>query len=338
VAVTCREFLELLDADAVAGSAAARDHAASCAACGRALARARAASRELRAMGDEALPPFLAERVMARVRTARRAPAVAPVWWRRAHLLPALATLVVAILGGVALWRALGRSLPVEEARLGATRTEARVAPNGEEAAEQRSARPVPTAPGEVAGVAAAPAGAPARSRSALPVASAPRREASGAPAEPALAPRPHAATKGEREAPDEARRVAAGAEVDALAAAPAAPAATVEVATAPGADASAGKRLADRAAFGAAAAGTRASPARVAVRVQAPDGAVVRTIAMSDAGAPPPGVRWLLRVGRDGTLTLTDLAGSAIGERHPRTVAELATAGLPPGDFLLER
>lgn len=99
--MTCEEFLHLLDNEAPVASGEAGAHLASCNACRRAWERAQAMRRELRAMREEPLPPFLHARLIAHLhadRTARRP------WWnvaaRPAWAGAALVTLLLVAVSG----------------------------------------------------------------------------------------------------------------------------------------------------------------------------------------------------------------------------------------------
>jgi hypothetical protein len=70
MAMTCAEFLRLLDEDGPIDGRDAKAHVQSCAPCRGALARWEAVRRELRSMKEEPAPPFLHSRVMIHVRTA----------------------------------------------------------------------------------------------------------------------------------------------------------------------------------------------------------------------------------------------------------------------------
>jgi hypothetical protein len=109
--MTCAELLRRLDADEPLDVAEVREHAASCASCRAALARWRAAAGELRRWHEEPAPPFLHGRIMTSLRAARaRRP-----WWavlvsgpRPAWALSALATVFVAVIGGLVVWHGRG--------------------------------------------------------------------------------------------------------------------------------------------------------------------------------------------------------------------------------------
>jgi hypothetical protein len=369
VAVNCREFLALLDAEHGGLPPGARVHAASCAACARAIERAIAVRRELHAMAEEPAPAFLAERVMATVRAERREDAPRPRALWRLRPAPALAAVAAVALFGLVLTLFL-RSAPepVREARSAAARDEsaapARVAP------PQVTDRIPPPLPAE----AAVPAPtAPARAKSEPPDARVPRAAArapgedSGAAAsakgnEARLADRAGAAAV----APDapaedesaagwpgavggvaapvegsETREPAHAAEVTPASASErqrdaekkmgATAFAKQEATAAPGQE---GVRREIAAALGA-------TPAELVLVTIAPLSSAThpaRILHLPAGDAPPPGTSWIVDVARDRTISLRDAAGIGIGVTHPATLAALRGAGLPPGRYLLSR
>ena len=369
MAVNCREFLALLDAEPGALPPGAQIHVASCRHCARALERAIAVRRELHAMAAEPAPAFLAERVMAKVRAQRREETSRPRALWRLRPAPALAAVAAIALFGLALALFL-RSAPepVREARSAAARDEsalpARAAP------PQVSDRVPPPSPAQ----AAVPAPtAPARAKGEPPAARAPRaaarapEEDSGAAAsakgnEARLADRAGA----DAVAPDAAGEleVMAGlpgavggvaAPVEGSKAREAAPAAEVALAPEPERQRDADKRMA---ATAFAKQDAKAAPGQEGVRREiavalgaTPPELVLVTIApLSSAthparilhlpagDAPPPGTSWIVDVARDRAISLRDAAGIDIGVTHPDTLAALHGADLPSGRYLLSR
>jgi hypothetical protein len=329
VAVTCQEFVRLLDADGVASSAEALTHAASCPACGHALERWQATQRELRAMGEEPVPEYLAVRVMARLRSerqdvARRVQLTSP--WRRLRLLPAAAMLAVVASGSVAVWHLLhGGGAPLEEPR-----------PAPPTATTRETAQPPRTKAERVA-----PAAPPARKlreqRPDTPLAAQHQRQAAApAPADRTLslqlaAPPPAAGAATRDEAPRDAGGVVGGAFAPAPAAEPQAKA-----------DGRAG------AAANQPAAAPAEAPRALVLREEAPVGTVVSVqpvaggkavvVLLAPDDTPRPGETWLADVMANGRITLSDAAGRDLAAAHPNAIALLRAAGLKPGPYLLHR
>jgi hypothetical protein len=356
VAVNCREFLALLDTEGDSPPPDARAHAASCPACARALERALAVRRELRAMGDEAPPAFLAERVMARVRAERAAP-TAPVR-ARAFLRPAFAAaaLVAVVCLGYVLHSVLRRTAaPVQEARSAAARGESL-----QRAGEAAAPPAAPAAPEPKVALSAAPAAA-------VP---APAREARkpGGAAAPSAAPYELETDAGTTTAEpekglaavrrDEGRAaprdetgadaagmvggVAASRAIDAAENAAAEPAPPEFGARDQGAAPTLAKL--DTAAVPAATAtplrdAAASAPAElVEARLAQSTGEAARPLPLPASAAPPEGARWVVHVSPVGVIVLRDAAGRDIGAAHPATLAALRDAALAPGRYLLSR
>jgi hypothetical protein len=361
--MNCREFLASLDAEPGALPPGAQMHAASCGRCARALARAIAVRSDLHAMGEEPAPPFLAERVLARVRAERRAAAPGA---RRSWLLrPAPALAAAAVLVGVVFTLLLRSTpLPLREARSGIDR---------HEAAPARAAAPAPEARTGNAPAASRPVpSAPAAELQAKDVAQAVRRRAVAVPAAGDEKPRP--ATPAEHEVPaaEGATVAAAGAagESDRAAVAPragggaaprdanevrepAAEPAEVAFAAAPEPQqvrAKAGGPIVAHQELASAAtpAGARGGPAAAAANAGAtvavavipalPDGRPARGVTLREPDAPPPGATWTVEVAAERAPVLRDTAGADISAAHPGTLAALRAAALAPGRWTLAR
>ena len=325
--MNCREFLALLDAGDAPLPAAADTHAAACPACARARERWELTRRELRALAEEAPPPFLAERVMARVRAERERTAVPAL----ARLRPALAAavLVVASVAGFALWTALrDAGTPVQEARSAGGAQDKRELAKEDAAAAGAAATAVtvPTAPAaQVARRAAPPpprqrdkgeprvvAAAAEKRAGPAPVRDA-ATEAAVAPAAPAEAP----VVGGIAPPPNRER------ERDETAAREAAP------------EARASRAEPALARLEAAPAATEPRPALVLVGRE--DG-TRRSLPGAAGAGPAPGERWTVVVGRDGAVTLLDGAGRELGGEHGAVLAAIRTLAPPAGTYLLLR
>jgi hypothetical protein len=365
VAVNCREFLALLDAEPDALPPAARAHAAACPGCARAVERVAAARADLRAMGDEVAPPFLAERVLARVRAERRdaAPGARRSWLPR----PAPALAAAAVVVGIALVALLrGTPEPPLEARSNTTRDKAapatQVAPtSGDRAAAPAASSPLPPpraavpqakdeAPAVRRRAAAAPAAREEEPRPA-PVAAheVPAAEsglaattladAAGEPDRAAVAPGAVGGVAAPWDANEARERPAEPAEV-AFAAAPE----PQQVRAKAGASVLARQELAPAGtpanAGGEPAAADAKAEAIVAVAVApAPaDGRPARHVPLREPDAPPPGAAWTVEVSPERALVLRDAAGADISAAHPGTLAALRAAALPPGRWRLSR
>ncbi len=102
--MTCSEFRALLDREGAAAERLGADHLRGCAACRQELARVREAEAQLSAMGEEAVPEFLHERIMAHLRAeGGRVPVPLP-WWRPVWAGPLLAIGLLVALAGAGLW------------------------------------------------------------------------------------------------------------------------------------------------------------------------------------------------------------------------------------------
>ena len=334
--MTCEEFRTLLDDDGAAAIPAALAHAGSCPTCGRALERWQTAQRELRAMAGEPAPAFLTARVMAHVRSEQRERSQAGMagkhWWK-ARLAPALVVLVVASLGGRALWQALhGASGRVQEARLETAAADKRdgfllkAAPENRATQAAGAAPPVAPAPSKASRQPAA-AGAKAKRAGARAVSADVERD---------FAPQPAAGAATVGESARERPSGAGGAVGGVLAAAPSAahPAATREDAAAAPANHPEDKGAI--AMLDAMAQPAETSP--VAARLTTANGAMVLVLHVNSAAAPPVGSHWLVRVGADRGIMLGDATGTDIGALHPDTLAGLRAANPPPGEYRLSR
>jgi len=331
--VTCEEFRTLLDDDGASPEALA--HARTCPACGRALEHWQTAQRELRAMAGEPAPEFLTARVMAHVRSEQRerlrAGLAGKHWWK-ARLAPALVVLVVASLGGRALWQALRGGGRVQEARLETAAADKRdgfllkAAPENRATQAAGAAPPVAPAPSKASRQPAA-AGAKTRREEARAV---------SADVEQDSAPQPAAGAATVGESARERPSGAGGAVGGVLAAAPSAahPAATREDAAAAPANHPEDKGAI--AMLDAMAQPAETSP--VAARLTTANGAMVLVLHVNSAAAPPVGSHWLVRVGADRGIMLGDATGTDIGALHPDTLAGLRAANPPPGEYRLSR
>ena len=359
MAVNCREFLALLDADGADLEPAARAHAGSCAHCARAHELALATRRELQAMGDDEPAAFLVERVMARVRSESREPA--PAAWRLRPATAAVAAVVLAV-AGYALWDALrGAATPVREAR-----SETALADKRERREEPPAPLPTAVPPAATVEVPRQPAARPAAARKALP------NSAAGAPATAA-----RETTGGEPprivggvarpDRVDEAREaneldasdaVATAALAERRAAEPpaAAPTGSVLTASVRAPEPYAGSAESRQEGVGIAAArgkGARAAAAPATPTLLGAAGADATLVALVPAGregeprvvlsiaavdAPPVGQRWTVRIASDGVVTLLDAAGRDIAAAHAATVAAVRAAGVVAGEYVLVR
>ena len=369
MAVNCREFLALLDAEPGALPPGAQVHVAGCRHCARALERAIAVRRELHAMAEEPAPAFLAERVMAKVRAQRREETSRPrVLWRLRPA-PALAAVAAVALLGLALALFL-RSAPepVREARSASARDASAAPARGAppQLTDQvhpplpaQAAVPIPTAPARAEGE--PPAARAPRAAARVPeedsgaAASAKGNEARLADRAGAAAVAPNAPAEDESAAvwPGAVGGVAAPVERSEQRE----PAPAAEVTLAPE---SARQRDADKK-MGATAFARQeatAAPGQEGVRLEiaaalgaTPPELVLVTIApLSSAThparilhlpageAPPPGTSWIVDIARDRAISLRDAAGIGIGVTHPDTLAALHGAELPPGRYLLSR
>ena len=330
MAVNCREFLALLDAQGADLTPEALAHAESCPACTRAAERTHRARRELRALGDEQPPAFLAQRVMARVRAERRdalQPARLP--WRLRPALAAAAAVVVALAGYMS-WTALRNAgTPVQEARSNAV------------LADKRDF--AAAAPAAVPERAAAPAAAPTFSPAVPPAAPLrpAHRERSVRSAGEKAAPAPKAAAARARSGDE---TFAVEADAPAPTAAPGAvggiafTAALEEgaVATQVGGE-SARAAVAEPALAKLEAAGEHRPALVELVLVGQQNGSQVALRAPA-AAAPGGGQRWHVRVAPDGTISLFDATGRDIGATHAGAVAAVRAAGPAPGRYVLTR
>lgn len=352
----CEEFLRLLDEDAVGSSEEARAHAEGCPTCARAIERAAAVHRELRAMGTEPMPPFLHTRIMAGVRSA--APAPRPAIWalRQAWAGPLLVLALLAALGGWGLWRALspggaGEIMPVVLAPQAAP-----AAPENAFAGGTGKLKGGPPAPApelaerqtttvhadklegtlqlhEQAGR------APARRLAAAPPPAPPARRAlkqNEAAQEPAVA-----AAGAQAFAPEPAEPPGAVAPVESLAARDAVVGGVTEARSAsPGQEARAGApfaRAAARPALKAEAARVQAEVASVPCRLVAETGTTRVGVQIPERIAPPPGATWLVAAGEDGAVTLDEAAPASAEIRRELTLL-LQQLHLVPGRYRLTR
>ncbi|MGE5235847.1 MAG: hypothetical protein ACM3O7_05845 [Acidobacteriota bacterium] len=318
--MSCEEFLRLLDEERLLADPAAAEHAASCPACGQALARWQAARRELLAMSSEMPPPFLHARIMAHV----RAEAAERRQLRRLSSLrrALLATAAVAVLASLAGYEVLrqratpappalpaeGKSLPAasdraaDETARPTSEKQAATAPSAgtlqqrtREAAKGRR-QAMPPGPGRNHVAPGAPPSIPAHEG--LPE----RRDAAPAPA---MAP--GAVGAAPREAP------------------------MAESITA-SRDAAAGLTAYPVAATKAEAAGN------VSCLVRAVSTGQTRSIALPARVAPSPGEGWTITVARDGSSTIVDARGADLTHSLLELRDRLRTLALPPDRYLLTR
>jgi hypothetical protein len=335
VAVTCKEFLSLLDEEGGTLPAAALAHAASCPACGLALERWRAVKAELRAMAAEPAPEILAARVMAAVRRDRheRAHPARTAWWRL-RLAPALAMLAVATLGGgYLLLQALRAGpVPTQQAHLESGREDKRKAPSLDAAGEGKAApHAVPAAPA---------LGAP-RPRHAPGARTTDERGGARPVAAGSIqgfAPEPPATATVEppviRDEPEVAGGVAGG--VLAPMGAPAAgrPVAAAEDSRVARTDHQpAGRSLAK---LDATSQVVGATPVRVVLATL--DGVTVTIVHTVAASSPAVGSYWLVAVGADRRIVLRDADGRDVSALHPEMLALLRGASLASGTYRLSR
>lgn len=335
--MTCEELLAQLDAEGDVVTAEAQAHAAACPACARALERWRLAHATLRAIGEEGPPPFLAERVMARLRAERPAAVVRPAYRWLLRPGAVAAALLLAGLSGYTLWSVLRTvEAPVQQAR-GEAASEAKVAERDLAAASTQE--PVPAAP-PVAPlrdgtkderVPAGPTGAPPADnqakqvlqtrldeREAVAVAAA--GDAGKAPAAPpAEQPTAQPRAVGSVAAP-EALRQAEGLAAEETR----------------GEKAQARSSQPALAAFKTAA--DESAAAVVAVVVRSPDGAQVTVLRLREVAAPPVGSHWSVRVDADGRIRVNDADGGLLGAPGSEAAAALGAARLAPGEYTLIR
>lgn len=369
MAVNCREFLALLDAEPGALPPVAQIHVASCRHCARALERAIAVRRELHTMAEEPAPAFLAERVMATVRAQRREETSRPrALWR---LRPAatLAAVAAVALFGLALTLFL-RSAPepVREARSAAARDEsaapARVPPPQESdlvpsPLPARAAVPAPAAPARAQGeppAARAPrATARASEEDSGAAASAKGNEARLADRAGAAAVTPNAPAEDESAAGWPGAVGGVASPVEGSETREPAHAAEVTPASAPERQRDAEKKMGatafanqeDKTAPGQEgvrreiAAALGATPPELVLVTIAPLSSAThpaRILHLPAGDAPPPGTSWIVDVARDRAISLRDAAGIGIGAARPATLAALHGADLPSGRYLLSR
>ncbi len=323
----CKEFLKLLDDEGGGLTPAAVTHASTCPSCGRALERWRAVQTELQAMAADPAPEMLAARVMAAVRREgreRSRPSILRVAGWRLRLVPALAVLLLASLGGYVLWQTLrGGPAAIQQARMESGTADEREAPSLKATVEDRAA------PAAAAPPAAAPAlPAPAQRRAAArPQAKRANERPIAAAVEPGFAPEPLAAAIAERDAARDEPRVGGGAE-GVVAAAPAARQPAAEPDLAP----------AERVLAKLDAKSRAGDVSAVQLVLTAPNGTVVAVLDATAASVPPDGSAWLVAVSGEGRIVLRDAAGRDISVLHPDTLARLRAAGPPPGTYRLSR
>jgi len=314
--MTCEEFRRRLDGDEPTDTGEAAAHLERCADCRRLAERADLTRRALRALREEAPPPFLHARVMAHLRDAepraRRWQVAARPAWAGAAL---VALLLVAVSGyRLAEWL---RPAPRAEAPVVVGVLQA-PAPAGEGAAKSVPSVAPNAAPAAPATRHAANGGAVAKHHQTAPRVEAP---AAGrfAPAPPALAAQREEAVAGDT--------IAAGA---------------AGTAAAPG-ERRDSARLADAAPAPPAAMAPQmqamGATSHIAIACElAGERGVVARFRLGPGDAPPGAAAWTVIVAANGSLAVRDPSGHDLpAARRPVAVA-LAGTRLAAGTYLLRR
>ncbi|HUK13701.1 MAG TPA: hypothetical protein VLW17_10420 [Thermoanaerobaculaceae bacterium] len=326
--MTCEEFRRRLDGDdpTITGEAAA--HLERCADCRRLAERAASTRRALRALREEAPPPFLHARVMAHLRAA----ALRPRWWnlavRPAWAGAALVALLLVTVSGYRLaeWlrpAPLPQPPPITASDLQAP------APAGESTVKAAPPAKSSAAPAAPATRHAANGGAVAKHRQTAPRAAAPSA-GKFAPAPPALAAQREEAVAASGGAPG---AVAADGTIAADATGNAAAAGELRESA----------RLANAAPARPAAMAPQmqamAATSHIAIACElAGDHGVVARFRLAPGEAPPGAAVWTVTVAADGSLAVRDPAGRDLpAARRPVAVA-LANTRLAAGTYSLRR